>query len=59
MGEKHEGKNGGREEERAKEKAKERKRVDQGKKFSGWQGDRIGYLCAALLLWQLIGIEWF
>ena len=23
----------------------------------GWQGDRIGYLCAALLLWESIGIE--
>ena len=30
-----------------------------GKEISGQEGGRISYLCPPLLLWQLIGIEWF
>ena len=64
VGGKKEGKKGGTEGGRKRGQSGRRKRgrnwIKKGQKeFSGWEGGRIGYLCAALLLWQLIGIEWF
>ena len=58
-------KGGGWEESRKRREGRvegDRKKIGSrkdGKEISGREGGRISYLCPPLLLWQLIGIEWF